>query len=134
MIFAVAGCFVVAGVTLGLSGAGVLRRSRAFRRRAVRVRARVTDLRVLPPGREIRTRSPVVAFHTRGGLAVQAVTSQGAQPCPYRLGQLAPVWYDPRDPHMIEVEGMGDRTGAFLRGTFGGLLAAIGLVVGLFNL
>lgn len=136
MILVIAVALAIAGLFLLVGGMRGLQRERSFRRRAVKVQARVTELRTVPPrGSEgIWTKSPVVAFYTREGQEIQTVSDEGAEPCPYRPGQTATVWYDPQDPTVVAVEGMGSFVGEWVRIGFGSLLAMIGLIVGLVQL
>lgn len=132
MFLVVTAGMAIVGLVLFGRGIGRLQRHRSFRRRAVRVEARVTELRTVPPrhGERIWTKSPVVAFYTREGRQVQTVSAEGAQPCPYRPGETATVWYEPRDPTVIAVKGMGSFLGDWVAIGFGVLIGAIGVVVG----
>lgn len=131
VILVVAAGLAIIGLSAVFQSLRQLRRVRSFRQQAVRVQARVMELRtVYSRGAvDIKTQSPVVAFYTRDGQQVQTVSDEGAQPCPYRPGETATVWYDPQDPTVIAVKGMGSFVGQWLRVGFGTLFAVIGLAV-----
>lgn len=134
MILLVAAALAVVGLFLVVGGLRGMRGARSFRRHAVKVQARVTELRTVPPRANMHgmwTKSPVVAFYTREGREIQTVSDEGAEPCPYRPGHTATVWYDPHDPTVVAVEGMGSFVGEWVRIGFGALLAVIGSIVGL---
>lgn len=136
MVLLVAAGLAIIGLSAIFQSFRQLRRVRSFRQRAVQVQARVMELRTVhsPGAVDVKTQSPVVAFYTRDGQQVQAVSDKGAQPCPYRPGHVATVWYDPQDPTVIAVKGMGSFLGQWLRAGFGTLFAVIGLAVALAQL
>jgi hypothetical protein len=114
-----------------LAGAGYLaRRSRPFQH-GMECSAVVIDIasRRDEDGRS-ELYAPVVRFVAHNGQEVTITGAVFSRPCPYKIGQTVTVEYPARAPEQGRIKGE-DRLMRTAFGITGGVIAAIGLIVGL---
>lgn len=149
----------VAGIILCVVGAGLLAGGLGLRyflarrrRRGVRTEGTIVDFRTrsshasstfLPPSPDgIATPAstgggpvyyPIVEFRTADGETVRATSPVGSNPRPGRVGDVAVVHYDPRDPERVVVDTSRSRTmtgcGEIVLAGLGAILLAIGIAL-----
>jgi hypothetical protein len=116
--------FVIVGVGSIVSGVRGLFGAAAFRSRAQRASAEVTERRWQGTGRGSRL-VPVVRFTLADGRVVETEVATSANPLSNWEGQSVTVLYDPDDPTYVELPGLAG---------FGGLtsifIGVVFLVVG----
>ena len=87
----IAACFVPPGLLLAWVQ---VKRARV----AAWTRTQGTVIEMCSPGRRSQTLAPVVRFVTEQGQVFVHTSRAGSSPRGYRVGEIVPMVYDPRDP------------------------------------
>lgn len=104
-----------------------LRSYLAFRRRAVKVPARVVDLARAAGANGKTDYHPILEFTTVEGDSVRASTNLGANPPPARPPKRVTAAYDPQDPQQIDILKYQWLSTFFA--LFGPLFSVVGLIL-----
>lgn len=106
IIFSLVGTAGMAGAFLGYEHV------RAFLKTAQKSEGMVVELSRHSSGASIKSSGnyfyPVVKFKTLGGKEIEFVSSAGANPAEYEVGDKVSVFYDPLRPHQAKINSFLD--------------------------
>lgn len=104
---------LLAGLVIAALGVIIVRQNRRLTRTGQRVTGTVVDLRwhshATQNGGGYTTYHAVLAFRTRDGREVEAVTRNGGRKIIAHPGEQVPVVYDPRQPTRAEIDTRAGR-------------------------